>query len=532
MNKWIETLDDEALDAAQEEWRGGTNESGRPTRLLPNQGGKFVNVILDDEDGSPKTRPGADALGGAALTAARIDRLLYFDTPSTEYLLACVSASLRKWDGATWATAAAYPFGVNNIQDLCQLNQTVYATDGSGNWHSYAPATDAWTNLGSGAGNAPVGASMCCVHTERVFAAGPIGGIDDVIYASAIGDAGVGQWSHANFSFRVGRGEGEPIRALCSVTGWWLAVGKEHSIFMVNTDPTLASASGWTVKRLTAGVGVVGRRAMVSAGASFFVVAPDRSLREIQPTQDADVPFEVLPPASEPAQPWFSRINWAQASKIVLHKFGRWLLMACPLDSATDNDTVLVWDLRFRVPAASGTVTFPAFLGTWTGWTPTAMATSRFGADGERLVVGDTTGRVNEWKEDDDEGLAATYRDNGTDVPTTVRTMSWDFGAVRNWKDGESVEVEFVESTALATVAAVLDGVSRRVWEVPTEESEPTLPVMLNFYLASGGPVAAPLALDGLEEFREMYVEITATAGRLQVRRVGASAFLNTTRTE
>lgn len=535
--KFIDTLDDTTLDAAQEEWRGGTNESGRPTRLLPNQFGMGINVMLDEEDGSPKTRPGADALGGAALDAARIDKLLYFDTNSAEYLLAALNLSLRKWDGAAWATAAAYPFGANNIADMAQLNNLAYVTSGSGNWRSYDPVADAWVDLGSGAANPPVGASMMCVHTERVFAAGPIapsgGGAtqDDVIYASSLGNAGAGNWNEATFSFRVGRGEGEPIKALCSAKGWWLAVGKEHSLFMVYTDPTAASAASWLVKRLAGSVGVVGRRAMASAGDSLFVVCPDRSLREVMPTMDAETPFELMAPASEPAQKWFKRINWAQQSKIVLHKHNRWLLMSCPIDSAADNNTTLVWDLRYRVPGPGG-VTFPAFLGRWTGWTPTALATTRFGADGERLVIGDTAGKVNEWKEDDDEGLAATYQDNSAEIATTIRTASSDFGAVRNWKDGESIELEFIDSTSIATVKAVLDGVERRTWEVTTEETSPTLPVMLPFYLASGGPMAAPKSLDGLEEFREMYVEISTTSGRVQVRRVGMSAFLNTTRTE
>lgn len=535
--KFLDALDDQTLDAAQEEWRGGTNESGRPTRLLPNQFGQGVNVMLDEEDGSPKTRPGADALGGAALDAARIDRLVYFDTPTAEYLIATLNLSLRRWDGAAWTTAAAYPFGANNVADLAQLNQLLYVTAGSGNWQSYAPATDAWADLGNGAGNPPVGATMTCVHTERVFATGTItpvaGGAaqDDAIYVSNLGNAGSGQWNHATFSFRVGRGEGEPIKALCSAKGWWLAVGKEHSLYMVNTDPTAASAAEWAVKRLANSVGVVGRRALCAAGDSLFLVAPDRSLREVMATMDADTPFELLAPASEPAQNWFKRINWAQASKIVLHKHGRFLLMGCALDGASDNNTVLVWDLRYRVPGPGG-VTFPAFLGRWTGWTPTAFCTTRFGAVGERLAIGDTVGKVNAWKEDDDEGLAATYLDNAVDIATTIRTASWDFGFVRNWKDGESLEVEFVDSTTTATVRAVLDGVERQTWAVITEETAPTLPVMLDFYLASGGPVAVPKSVDGNVEFREMYVEITTTAGRVQVRRVGASAFLNTTRTE
>lgn len=533
--KFLDALDDVTLDATQEDWRGGVKESGRPTRLLPNQFGSGQNLILDDADGTPKTRPGADALGGAALTAARIDRLFYFDTQSVEALFAAVSASLRQWDGAAWTNVAGYPFGANNISDMAQGNNLLYLSDATGNWNSF-DGTATWADLGSGVGNPPVGASMMCWHTDRMFASGVItsGGItyDDAIYVSDLGDAGAGKWNHSTWQFRVGRGEGEPVKALCSAKGWWLAVGKEQSIYLVNADPTAASAAAWAIKRLAGSIGVVGKRAMASAGDSFFVVAPDKSLREIVPTAAEETPFELLPPASEPAQPYFNRINWAQQSKIALHKYGRWLLMACPLDGASDNNTVLVWDLRYRVPGSTGNVAFPAFLGIWTGWTPTAFATTRFGAVGEMLVIGDTAGMVNEWKDTDDETLEATYTDNDAEIATLIRTMSFDFGTQRNWKDAESVEVQFVESWACVTIDAVLDGVSRMTWEVATEVISNQLPVNLPFDLAEGGPYTATKSSDGLIEFTEMYLELRSDSGRVEVRRAAASAFLNTTRTE
>jgi len=445
-----------------------------------------------------------------------------------------MSASLRKWDGANWTNIGGYPFGANSISDMAQGNNKLYASDATGQWFYYDGA--AWS-AGLGvvvglAGSPPVGASILCWHTDRMFAAGTIGAIDDVIYASNLGDAGAGAWNHTLFSFRIGRGEGQPIKALCSVKGWWLAAGKEHSIFLVNADPTAASAAEWEVKRLAGSVGVVGKRAMASAGDTFFVVAPDRSLREIVANANPDTPWETLPPLSESAQGFFNRINWAQASKIALHKYGRWLMMACPIDAAADNNAVLVWDLRYRVPGPTGDTTFPAFLGLWTGWTPTAFETTRFGVVGERFVVGDTVGKVNQWKETNDEGLDATYQDNGVDIPTTIRTQSWDYGQRRNWKDGESIEVECIDSRAEATIDAVFDGVSRRTWEETLEEQGPTLPVVLPFVLGSGGPQVITKSIDGLQEFKEMYVEVTSDAGRVELRRVEASAFLNTTRTE
>lgn len=537
--KFIDSLDDVTGDVEQSDWRGGFDEFATPTKLPMSAGGRGLNVIVED-NGRPRNRPGADYLGGATLGAGnRIQALSYFDTPTLEFIFASIDASLRAWDGNAWATVAAYPFGANQITAMAQGHDRLYCSDGQGQWFAYDGA--AWSaGEGTGVNDPPVGATMLVWHTalNRMFASGVISGTYDTLAASVLdaASAGAGRWSAANWSVRIGRGEGEAITAICPAKGFWLAVGKEGSIFMVYADPTATSASQWLIPRLAGSVGVVGRRAMVYAGDSLWVVGPDLTLREIVPTQAAvqtgDAPFQLLPAASEPAKPYFDRINEGVLSKIVLHAYGRYLMAALPLDSATEPDHVLVWDLRLRVPSNVPGVTIPAFVGVWTGWTPTAMLTSRFGGR-ERLVIGDDDGGVNEWKDASDQSENATYEDNGTPVLATVRTRSWDFGTQRNGKDMESLELQFTESTSTVDVLLVLDGVEEKRWELPLEVVQNELPVNLPFDLARPGPVRATRNADGLAEFREMYVEIAQTGGgRMELKSVAASAFLNTTENE
>lgn len=532
--KFLNALDEDTLDMVQKDWRGGADEFSTPTMLPPSTGGRLLDALVED-NGRPRTRPGADALGGAALDAGqRIEALTYFDTPLLERVFAAINLSLRTWDGAAWATLAGYPFGVDNIKAMAQGHNRLYASSAAGQWYSH-DGTNWNAGEGTGANDPPVGASLMVWHTalNRMFAAGTIGGNYDVLAASRLDNAsaGSGKWDAANWQVRVGRGEGERITALCPGKGFWLCVGKEGSLFMVYADPAAASAAEWEIPRLAGSVGCL-PRAMVAAGDSVFVLGPDLALREIIPTAAAvrtgDVPFELGPAVSEPAKPYFDRINRAALDKIVLHKYGRYLFCALPLDSATEASHVCVWNLRLRQIAPGGGGTIPVFTGVWSGWTPTVLATSRF-AGVERLLIGDSAGCVNQWKDGEDQTDPDTFADNGVDVLATVRAQSWDYGSPRNYKDPESVDVAFINSEAPADIVVVLDDAEQPALGVMTERVQNELPVNLPFDLAVQGTVTATLQIDHFPEFREQYVEVRQTArGRLEVKSIAASAFANT----
>ena len=535
--KYLNALDEETLDVEQKDWRGGADEFSTPTNLPDIVGGRLVNCIVED-NGRPRTRPGADALGGASLDAAqRIETLSYFDTPLLEYVFASINATFRRWNGAVWDTPAGYPFAARSIVEIAQGADTLYASDGVGQWFSFDGA--AWSaGLGvdntTAAGDPPVGATIMAWHTNRMFSTGIVGGVSDAVAASFIGGAGANQWDWVNFSFRVGRGEGEAIKALCAAQGQWLAIGKEGSIYFALTNPTAASAAAWPIDRLADSVGVLNKRTMRSAGGSLWCVGPDLALREIihSGARVEGIPFELGPVASEAAKPYMDRINQGALSKVALAGYGRYLMLAVPLDNATEASHVLVWNMRIRLPSISGPGTVPAFIGVWTGWTPTCFAVSRFNG-AERLLIGDTTGRVNMFKDRSDQTDEDTFVDNGTNVLAVQRTKSWDFGGRRNWKDAQSAELQFENSTPTVDVVLVLDGQEQQRSSKTLETVQNQLPLTLPFDLAVLGPVTATKAMDELPEFKEAYIEVQQlTRGRVELKSVAMSAFLNTTSEE
>lgn len=524
--KFIDSLDDTTQDAEQTSWAGGADEFMTPTELPPNIGGQLVNCIVEDS-GRPRNCPGADPLGATQLDAGdRVQCLTYFDTPSLEFVYAAINGSLRQWDGSAWATVASYP-AIGTIVDMVQGNNLLFVTDGAAQWYSYSGS--AWSAaLGNTAADPPVGATILCWHTFRMFATGTISSVYDQIYVSNLGSAGTGDWSATTWAFRVGRGEGQRIVALCSGRDNWLFVGKEGSIYAVDANPTATAASQWIIRRLAGEVGVVGKKAMVFDGNSVWVVAPDLTLREIVPSQVQDLPFEIQPSSGEAAKPYFDRINTGAASRICLHKYGRYLMVALPLDSATDPSHVLFFNLRLRRATEVPGFTVPAFVGVREGWSPTAFCTSRFGT-AERLLFGDDDGYVQQWKDFEDQTEDDTFKDNGAAVLATIRTKSWDFGIRRNPKDAESLEVQFKDSTAACDVVLMCDNEEAARWNVTTEQAQNSLPLSLPFDLAVTGPTSAARNADNLPEFRECYIEVQQKeAGRVEVKSVAMAAFLNT----
>src|SRR5207247_1516927 len=104
---------------------------------------------------------------------------------------------------------------------------------------------------------------------------------------------------------------------------------------------------------------------------------------------------------------------------------------AVPLDSATYNDTVLVYNGRLQ-----------RWIGVWTGWTPLFWEVSRFSGV-LRLILGEQTGLVRQWKDYADATDDATYLENGAPIASKHWIRSLLFGEPVNDKDGYHAEVRF-----------------------------------------------------------------------------------------
>lgn len=512
---FIETLDDPLLYERVESFGGGMDGFQRATLLNPDASQFLQNVnILDME---ARTRAGADTIGAAAPGGANaIQGLIYFDTPAVEQLVAGSNGKLWKYEGTTWSELAGFALTSGLAQlAMAQGVDTLAISDGVGNWRSWDGA--AFSDLGNTSGTTtsgpPVGATIICWHTGRMFAAG-IASADDTLYASGLLAYGAADWNHVAFKFRVGAGEGDAIRALVPMQDFNLCVLKENSVYIVNADPGETTAADWVITRISRGHGIVGKRAWATFGNDVLYFARD-GVRSVRRMAAAAGQYEVAPPISRPMQNYIDRINWSAASTIAAHTYKHLVFFSVPLDTATTPNFTLVYNTRLN-----------CWLGVWTGWTVRQFETTRF-AGVERLVLGEQTGLVRRWKDVDDATDDDTYTEDGAAIATKVWPRAWLFGQPINDKDGYHAELRFSVSNAIVRVTAVGDNADLRTWQHDLRQTGIDLPVNLPFDLATTEARTGRRGLRGLKPFNELYLKIEADSGWFALRNVTVSAFLN-----
>lgn len=507
-------LDDEPEYERVEEFSGGMDAFTRPTLLPANVSRSLQNMRVDDA-GRAITRPGADPVGGLVLdTGERVETILYYDTPSYERLFAAINGALLSWDGASWSTVGSYPFGANTILEMIQGANTVYVSDGVNQWRSYTPGGGWSGSLGNTSADPPVGATIMVWHTERMFASG-VGSAPDTVYVSDIATgAGTGGWVGAANQIRVGRGEGQAIVDMVSLSGHYLVVGKESSIYLINSDPLLLPEV-WEIPRIGTGVGPVSKHSMVAYSDRVFVFSAD-GVRKIIPSAASDTPFEMSLPISAPMQPYIDRINLEAKSTIRGWRYGHLLMWSVPLDSETSPNYTLVFNARTE-----------RWAGFWTGWLPTCWTTTLFSGV-EQLVFGTSDGYVHQWKEKDEQDLPETFEDNGQNIVSAVSTRSMVFREPINKKDATWCQVAVTETAGTVNVDVYLDDDLSRTLTKNLEETANALPMDLPFNLATIKPQDIPMSLDELDEFTEAFVSVSCPAGKMVVQTITMAAFLNT----
>jgi hypothetical protein len=454
----------------------------------------------------------------------------YFDTPVYQQLLVSAAktavASFQKYEGGKWTDLSALwkPAASNARLAMAQGVDKMLVSDASGELQVYDGA--AFTSAGAaGNTNAPIGATILCWHTGRMFASG-VGTYPDTVYVSNLLDFGAGKWNLTSRAFRVGSGDGDPIVGMGPMQGYTLFVGKRNSVWLVETNPVTSDTFGGVTAFTAAanpqsvadGIGLVGRDAWCAYGNDVLFMAQD-GVRSVQRMQAAAGQWQLQPPISQPIQPYIARINTGAWSGIVAIKYQEFALFFVPLDNSTTNDAVLVYNGRLG-----------KWVGVWTGWSGRCAATTRFTGI-PRLVFGDTAGYVNQWKEYASATDDSTYTDNGADYTTTIYTRSLQFGEINNNKTAHNTMMRFTAGNANINLSWVADLTTQKTW---TGNFAPTGSILggpdtlgVDFYLASTSPVKVTKGIRGLPAFNEAYLSIESTSGWFFLRSITAGAFVN-----
>lgn len=498
----------------------GMDAFARATLLPPDIGTELKNCVVLT-NGELATRAGADKVATKPATG-RVQGLCYFDTPSYEQVLLGINGSLYTWDGSNFSAALAGWSPANVPLAMAQFangvgNYRVFISDGSANWRSWDGA--ALANLGNAATDPPVGATVVCVHANRLFAAG-FGTGPDQMRASDLEDAGTGNWPVA-FDFRVSAGEGDAIVAMAPLQDDFLAVLKSGSVWVLNTPRDAVDATDFTQSKLTDAVGCVGRLAACRAGNDVIFMGRD-GIYSVRRASQSENTYEAGR-LSDGLDPYIARINWEYASTIAAAAYpsawGVLVVFAVPLDSATEPDHVLVLNLKTG-----------RLWGYWTGWNPTAWVVTRFGGVVD-LMFGDSAGDLKVWKDKESEDLDETFEDDGAAYDSAGQTRGLLFGDPVAPKRGRMLEARFSPCTASGVVLKVIyDGETRASFPITLQNDGLPFPLVFPIVWPTARPTAHRKVLLGKGRFNEAAIRWEATGGRVKFRNATMSAFIQPAR--
>ncbi len=511
----LDALNDPLLVDSCPGFAGGQRSYGPPDQLQPAEAYRLVN--MDIGDGTATTRRGTETLGEALPGA--IQGLCWYDTPAHEYLVAAANGALWKWDETAWAGFSIYAADVTAPIRFAQLLDALYIAAAGAHLHAWDGAT--LTDLGTGGAAQPPLGNILIGAQNRLWLAG-IAAMPDALHASHLSDGAT--WDAAHLMIRVGAGEGDPITGLAEWDDYQIVVFKRNSIYVVRADPATTSGidaahalSNATVTKISDALGCVAPGLIARVGSDLWFLS-DAGVFTIGRVL-AQTQREVKEAASLPVHDVIERIQRGLASQAIGIYWKHRYLLSLPLDDESGPGTVLVYHTQRE-----------CWSGLWTGWAPRCWAASK-AAGQERLNFGRADGEMRRWLDYVPAGneVESTYQDAGAHLPSSVETRATTFREPASPKSALSLQVEFFGSRATAAVAVQLDQNEPVILrqEVATDPGTLLLAFDLPALLPGHGVKRRAFGAQHLPPFRSLQAAISAPAGKLSVRGVVVSGFVN-----
>jgi hypothetical protein len=581
MPRWDNNeLDDQPTFDASVDFRGGLNSTVLPHLLQQNQYANGVNVMLN-KAGRLLTRGGTTVLTDHTSAVPVRGSCFYEATiasplSTVKEVVTVIDNELRVWDDSASTVISGYDLtgqvsvfqgmqrvyfcsnaklleydGTHATPQVYQVNRLTVAVNAPGTGYvvgealtftgtpaatavgevltvggggeiltitildrgrgyASAPTVGVTTAGGSGATftvalvDPPTG-TLGVWHTERIFLAGDED-YPERLHISDLLDGGY--WGAAN-SLDVGN-DGQPITGLHSWDNYNLLVFKATSTYLVNTDPTINLAD-WTIQKVSSTVGCVAHETAVQVGADVWWMSRDgiQSVRRMaQETQR-----EIQNTISTPIQSHFDNIAWAGVAQSNAVYFDNKYILSIPSGVASLPDTLLVYDTYHQV-----------WVSEWSGVSSMSMTVSRFGNEAE-LNIGTEVGELRVYDPDTEvetDGVVLT------DIATTVELRAFSFSDPFSQKSLLNIGLEFQSSTATITLAMA---VSERPYETVVSPLQTyvtllTLPFTLPAVLSDGGHYRRAFGLLKHRRVAQAQPRISSTGGRLGLRSVTMTAFV------
>ena len=475
--------------------------------------------------------------------------------------------------GLTFAPGlqADYDVGATNPIVFAQGNDQIFFCDGSGPIFGWDGSTVSnlsthsfWDILTGSVDDVPTGCKILVWFQNRLIASG-IAGEPDAIYFSDFFDPT--SWDGNYQKVRIGGGESDPITGLLAWTDYNLLVFKKNSIYVINldpqqnsdpNDPTLLVAS-FSVKQLHKKIGCPAPLTAVQVGggsttpgSDVFFMDGDKKVHSIRRVMAAETQQEVGQAMSLPIQDVMDVVNLDHIDRACATYHNEHYILALPTTrgeaGGTYPNAVVAYNLLTQ-----------SWCGIWGGWRPTCFSMRTDLGSYSKMIFGESnihpasagwteTGNVLQWLDDVslDEETDTTYEDYGHAIRTEIVTRAFTFNDFYSFKTGLSIEFEFDESVAEAvTVRVFLDKIEQtfplRGLLAPPFTTLTELRVRLP--VPGGTPLTLPFTLPTTPDmkrlafdlqrygtFRELQFLISSVSGKLAIRSMRLTGFMDTVR--
>ena len=380
------------------------------------------------------------------------------------------------------------------------------------------------TQGSSGNARPPSSMDLLVWHTERLIGSG-VSTAPDTIYFSQFLDGGT--WDQVNKSIRVGASDGEPITGIASWTNYNLIVLKNHSIWVVGCDPNLEPAF-FQINRIHDRIGSLSPRTVCQVGTDIFFLSDKNRVHSIKNIIASEQQKEIGEGLSFPVDDILNRVNNAAIGTATAFHWEKRYILAVPIDGAVTPNYVLVYNTETET-----------WDGAWTGWSPLYF-THRVDNGTPKMCFAQADTSIVDWmdyiKLSQETRVAFQDKGDGLDVgnyPSEVLTRAFSWNEPACPKTGSNVEFEFTKSKADVTIEVVRDDSEPEMFEeFSTLQNSLYLPLTLPFTLPKAGTVRKAFDLQRYDPFRELQFKVTATEGKLVLRSIAASAFIDTVELE
>lgn len=483
------------------DFSGGQNSKDFFDTLQPNQGPLVQNLLIDNK-GQAKTR-GGQALYNADVGSTAFLGLgaFYLDSTTSNIVMAS-GTSVYKNNGTTsWTQISTSSMGSDHDTGFIQANNLLFVYNGSANTSWY---NGTYWNAGGTWPTSPPTATTAAWLNNYLFLAGNTLHPDWVYVSANVLTSGPTVFP-ADTVIKVNTGDGQGIQRLEPYRTGDIVIYKDRSIFDLNITGIDSTCSPqptcqWSYTAISRDIGTPAKRSVVSLGNDqWFLSSEPIAVRSVISSQFDKVFVEMK---SRPIQDIFDGtgetiINTTHISKSAAVLFNNKYFLAIPTGSSTVNNYVVVYDFIAQ---------------SWfiiTGWYPKdwlVFNNNLYYTDAnDGRVVQCLTGTTGDFGTVHDSSSGPTVA-----IDSIYRTRGLDFGYPENYKQLDSVSVEFSPTGDYsATISINLDNSGwTDVGTINLSGNALTLPFTLPATLSASGFSIDTLQLTAYGEYKKMQLQV------------------------